>query len=144
MIRPFRLGRRGRSGESVKRSPLCVEPYVRVMGQHLRRYVSRNRHDGLLTCSGLSQFGNCVMAEIVEAQTEKRARDTADISLALVTRAFGPRTFGRNTLVALARPVLKAAELDHLIRKTTWGSKAAFIRTSQNIRQDSLFGPSCP
>jgi len=36
--------------------------------------------------------------------------------------------FGRNTLVALARPVLHAANLTSLIHHSTWGSRAAFYQ----------------
>jgi len=36
--------------------------------------------------------------------------------------------FGRNTLVALAQPVLKAANLAQLIHYSTWGSRAAFYQ----------------
>lgn len=35
---------------------------------------------------------------------------------------------GRNTLVDLARPVLAAAGLNHLVLNTTWGSKQAFYQ----------------
>jgi hypothetical protein len=40
--------------------------------------------------------------------------------------------FGRNTLIELVRPVVSAAGLDEVIRRTIWGSKAAFY---QNIAE---------
>jgi hypothetical protein len=40
---------------------------------------------------------------------------------------------GRNTLVELARPVLKAAELESIILHSTWGSKQAFY---QNVAEN--------
>jgi hypothetical protein len=41
---------------------------------------------------------------------------------------LSPSGFGRNTLVGLARPIVSAAHLDHLLLNDTWGSKQAFYQ----------------
>jgi hypothetical protein len=41
---------------------------------------------------------------------------------------LSPSGLGRNTLVEMARPVLKAAELEDIILHSTWGSKQAFYQ----------------
>jgi hypothetical protein len=42
---------------------------------------------------------------------------------------LSPSGFGRNTLVGLARPIVSAAHLDHLLLNDTWGSKQGFYQT---------------
>jgi hypothetical protein len=49
--------------------------------------------------------------------------------------------FGRNTLVALARPVLKAAGLSSLIHSRTWGSRVAFYQCIAEHPVGLLFWP---
>ena len=55
---------------------------MRVVRQHFRRYVTRNRHHGLVAGLRLGKFSNrMVVISIVEAEFDCRALDITNIGL---------------------------------------------------------------
>lgn len=53
-------------------------------------------------------------------------------SLDMWIALLSPSGLGRNTLVEMARPVLKDAKLEDIILNSTWGSKQAFYQNAAN------------
>lgn len=54
------------------------------------------------------------------------------LSLDMWIALLSPSGGGRNTLVEMARPVLKDAELEDIVLHSTWGSKQAFYQNAAN------------
>lgn len=53
-------------------------------------------------------------------------------SLDMWIALLSPSGLGRNTLVEMARPVLKSADLEEVLLHSTWGSKQAFYQNVAN------------
>jgi hypothetical protein len=55
------------SAKSIESAAFRVEPYVRVVSEHLRGHMSGDTHDCLVAGLGLGQFRDGVVSQIVEA-----------------------------------------------------------------------------
>jgi hypothetical protein len=55
---------------------------MRIVGEHLRRHVPGNTHNGLVARLRLGQLRNGMVPQIIKAQSGERALHTANVSAA--------------------------------------------------------------
>jgi hypothetical protein len=60
---------------------------VRIVREHLRGNVPRDRHNRLVAGLRLGKFCDSVMPQVVESKSRRRAFDAANIGLAILVLA---------------------------------------------------------